>query len=49
MKYGTLLLHNGHEIDPNTGALSIPIYQASTFHQKDIDHPGRPGKNLGCN
>lgn len=39
MKYGTLLLHNGHEIDPNTGALSIPIYQASTFHQKDIDHP----------
>ncbi len=40
MKYGTLLLHNGHEIDPNTGALSIPIYQASTFHQKDIDHPG---------
>ncbi len=40
MKYGTLLLHNGNEIDPQTGALSIPIYQASTFHQKDIDHPG---------
>ncbi len=40
MKYGTLLLHNGNEMDPQTGALSIPIYQASTFHQKDIDHPG---------
>jgi Cystathionine beta-lyases/cystathionine gamma-synthases len=40
MKYGTLLLHNGNEIDPHTGALSMPIYQASTFHQADIDHPG---------
>jgi cystathionine beta-lyase/cystathionine gamma-synthase len=40
MKYGTLLLHNGNEIDPHTGALSIPIYQASTFHQRDIDNPG---------
>ncbi|HBF37227.1 MAG TPA: methionine biosynthesis PLP-dependent protein [Firmicutes bacterium] len=40
MKYGTLLLHNGHEIDPHTGALSIPIYQASTYHQGDIDKPG---------
>ncbi len=40
MKYGTLLLHNGNEIDPHTGALSIPIYQASTFHQGDIDNPG---------
>ncbi len=40
MKYGTLLLHNGNEIDSQTGALSIPIYQASTFRQKDIDHPG---------
>ncbi len=41
MKYGTRILHNGNEIDPHTGALSIPIYQASTFHQHDIDHPGR--------
>ncbi|HBE77584.1 MAG TPA: methionine biosynthesis PLP-dependent protein [Firmicutes bacterium] len=40
MKYGTLLLHNGNEIDPHTGALSIPIYQASTFHQTDIENPG---------
>jgi cystathionine beta-lyase len=40
MRYGTLLLHNGNEIDPHTGALSIPIYQVSTFHQGDIEHPG---------
>ncbi|SFS69749.1 aminotransferase class I/II-fold pyridoxal phosphate-dependent enzyme [Marininema halotolerans] len=40
MKFGTKLLHNGNEIDPITGAASIPLYQASTFHQADIDHPG---------
>lgn len=41
MKYGTLILHNGNEVDPETGALSIPIYQASTFHQHDVDNPGK--------
>lgn len=39
MKFGTKLIHNGNEIDRNTGALSIPIYQASTYHQEDIDKP----------
>ena len=41
MKYGTLILHNGNELDPHTGALSIPVYQASTYHQHDVDQPGR--------
>ncbi|MBZ4644596.1 MAG: cystathionine gamma-synthase [Clostridia bacterium] len=41
MRYGTKILHNGNETDPNTGALSIPIYQVSTFHQEDIDRPGK--------
>lgn len=41
MRYGTLILHNGNEIDPQTGALSIPIYQASTFHQADLQNPGK--------
>lgn len=41
MKYGTKILHNGNEIDPNTGALSIPIYQTSTYHQSDLEHPGK--------
>ncbi|PTX64820.1 cystathionine beta-lyase [Melghirimyces profundicolus] len=40
MNFGTRLLHNGNEIDPYTGAASIPLYQASTYHQPDIDHPG---------
>lgn len=39
MHFGTKLIHNGNEIDPTTGALSIPIYQVSTFHQTDIDVP----------
>jgi cystathionine beta-lyase len=40
MKMETLLLHNGNELDLHTGASSIPIYQASTFHQFDVDNPG---------
>lgn len=39
LNYSTLLIHNGHEIDKETGALNIPIYQTSTFHQSDIDKP----------
>jgi len=39
MRFGTKIIHNGNEIDPITGALSIPIYQVSTFHQKDVDRP----------
>lgn len=41
MEFGTKLIHNGNEIDKNTGALSIPIYQTSTFHQKDINNFGK--------
>ncbi|MEW9121116.1 MAG: aminotransferase class I/II-fold pyridoxal phosphate-dependent enzyme [Thermotaleaceae bacterium] len=39
MKFGTKLIHNGNEIDKQTGALSIPIYQVSTYHQEDMDRP----------
>ena len=39
MQFGTKLIHNGNEIDRHTGALSIPIYQASTYSQQDIDNP----------
>jgi len=35
--FGTRLIHNGNEIDKHTGALSIPIYQASTYHQNDVE------------
>lgn len=35
MKYDTAILHKGIDRDPITGALSIPVYSASTYHQKD--------------
>jgi cystathionine beta-lyase len=41
MKFATRLIHNGHEIDPATGALSTPICQASTFRQESFDHFGK--------
>lgn len=41
MRFGTKLIHNGNEIDEETGALSIPIYQTSTYHQRDFDNFGR--------
>ncbi|TDA69931.1 MAG: PLP-dependent transferase [Clostridia bacterium] len=33
MRWATRLLHTGHEMDPATGALSVPVYQVSSFHQ----------------
>ncbi|MYL21823.1 cystathionine beta-lyase [Halobacillus litoralis] len=36
----TRLLHNDQKFDPQTGAVSVPIQQASTFHQQDFDTPG---------
>src|SRR5512137_1472228 len=41
MKFATRLIHGSHTIDPATGALSIPIYQTSTFAQKSVDHFGK--------
>lgn len=39
--FETKLLHNQHKVDPNTGAVSVPIQHASTFHQFDIDSYGK--------
>jgi cystathionine beta-lyase/cystathionine gamma-synthase len=39
MYKGTMLIHNGHEIEPVTGALGVPVIQSSTFHQKDVFTP----------
>lgn len=41
MKFATRLIHGNHTIDPATGALSIPVYQTSTFAQQSVDHFGR--------
>jgi cystathionine beta-lyase len=40
MKFGTKLIHNGHAVDPATGALGTPIYNTSTFRQESVDHFG---------
>ncbi|EHB67979.1 trans-sulfuration enzyme family protein [Paenibacillus lactis] len=39
LRFETKLLHFGGEIDQATGASSVPIYQASTFHHEDIYQP----------
>jgi cystathionine beta-lyase/cystathionine gamma-synthase len=36
MNKGSLLIHNGHELDPLTGALGVTVYQTSTFYRKDM-------------
>lgn len=36
MKFGSKLIHNGSEVDKHTGALSIPVYHASTYQQQDL-------------
>lgn len=40
MRFGTKLIHNEGSIDKKTGAVSVPIYQAATFHQFDINNFG---------
>jgi len=41
MKFSTRLIHGSHTIDPATGAVSIPVYQTSTFAQKSVDNFGK--------
>ncbi|AZK48197.1 trans-sulfuration enzyme family protein [Paenibacillus lentus] len=38
-KFDTKLIHFGGEVDSSTGAASVPIFQASTFHHHDIYNP----------
>ncbi|MBL0225908.1 MAG: aminotransferase class I/II-fold pyridoxal phosphate-dependent enzyme [Geobacteraceae bacterium] len=38
MKIATKLIHSGPTIDPQTGALGVPIYQISTYQQTSVDH-----------
>src|SRR4051794_22464201 len=37
--FATRLIHFGAEIDSQTGASSVPLYQASTFHHFSLDNP----------
>ncbi|MCL1999938.1 MAG: PLP-dependent aspartate aminotransferase family protein [Planctomycetes bacterium] len=40
MEFSTKIVHSGIDRDPVTGASSIPLYQASTYSQKDPEHQG---------
>lgn len=42
MKINTKVLHGYEMIDKTTGSSSVPIYQASTFHQNDLDSHSGP-------
>ncbi len=37
--FDTKLIHPGSEMDPYTGAVSVPIYQVSTFDQGNLQNP----------
>ena len=36
MKFSTIAIHAGQEPDPSTGAVSVPIYQTSTYAQEGL-------------
>lgn len=40
MNYRTRLVHSGGDRSRHEGASSVPIYQTSTYHQSDPEHPG---------
>lgn len=39
--FETQLLHNKYKFDPATGAVSVPLQHASTFHQPSVDTFGK--------
>src|SRR5215472_8362275 len=36
MKFSTIAIHAGQEPDPSTGAITVPIYQTSTYAQEGL-------------
>ncbi|MCE2710983.1 MAG: O-acetylhomoserine aminocarboxypropyltransferase/cysteine synthase [Cryomorphaceae bacterium] len=38
LKFETLQLHAGQEVDPTTGARAVPIYQTTSYVFKDAEH-----------
>lgn len=41
LSFETKLLHNQYKFDPTTGAVSIPLQHATTFHQPSVDTFGK--------
>lgn len=39
MKFETIAIHDGNLPEPGTGAVSVPIYQSTTFYQDGIGKP----------
>ena len=39
MEFETLAIHDGQAPEPRTGAVSVPIYQTSTYEQDGIGPP----------
>jgi cystathionine gamma-synthase len=39
MKFETIAIHDGQAPEPRTGAVSVPVYQTSTFEQDGIGRP----------
>ncbi len=39
MHIQTKLIHGGISEDPTTGAVSVPIYQTSTYRQNGVGQP----------
>jgi len=37
-KLSTILLHEGYEPDPTTGACAVPIYQTTAYNFRDTEH-----------
>ena len=39
MEFETLAIHDGQAPEPRTGAVSVPVYQTSTYEQDGIGRP----------
>src|SRR5215204_89316 len=39
MGFSTTAIHDGNEPDPTTGAVTVPIYQTSTYQQEALGNP----------
>jgi cystathionine gamma-synthase len=39
MQFETLAIHDGQAPEPRTGAVTVPVYQTSTYEQDGIGRP----------
>ena len=40
MQFETLAIHDGQAPDPQTGSVTVPVYQTSTFERENLEHRG---------